>query len=89
MEGKLWVARLFISDRTAHKIRSRHGLDPLEVEDAVVCRRGLEYVWDSHPTRGVRALVKSRVREKRVLVVLYPADTGWADTYHLGSAYPI
>lgn len=84
MPSPIWVAKLLISDATAAKIRSRHGVDPQEVRDAVVCRTGLRFGWHDHRDRGRRAIVETEIRERPALVVLYPAGD---DVYHLGSAY--
>jgi hypothetical protein len=84
----LWVARLIVSQKTAEKLASRHGLDWHEVHDAVVCVAGLQYTWDVHPERGRRALVEAGIRGMRCLVVLYPVDDSAGDVYALGSAYP-
>jgi hypothetical protein len=84
----LWVARLIISSRTAEKLASRHGLDWQEVHDAIVCVRGLSYIWDDDPDRGRRALVEVGIRGKRCLVVLYPVADPSGDVYAMGSAYP-
>jgi hypothetical protein len=84
----LWVAELLISDWTAHKIRTQHGLDPDDVRHAVLCTRGLVFGWNEHPERGLRALVRTVIRGREVLIVLYPAgDDAIEDVYHLGSAY--
>ena len=88
MTPPLWVARLIISPRTAEKLTSRHQLDQQEVHDAIVCVRGLSYVWDHDPERGRRALVEVAIRGKRCLVVLYPVADPSGDVYALGSAYP-
>lgn len=82
----LWIAELWISDRTAAKIRGVHGLDPSDVRDALVCRVGLPYRWDEHPERGLRAIVQTKIGGELTLAVLYPIGD---DTYHLGSAYPL
>jgi hypothetical protein len=87
MAGRLWVARLYVSRRTADKISRRHGITETEVRDAVVCVEGLEFVWHLNPDRGVRAIVKVRIRRTMALVVLYPANDPLGDTYHLGSVY--
>ncbi|HUZ39755.1 MAG TPA: hypothetical protein VMV17_25815 [Streptosporangiaceae bacterium] len=88
MPEPLWVAQLVISDRTAHKLRTRHGLDPEEVRDALVCVKGLRYVWANHPERGRRAIVEARLRGRVVAVVLYPVDDPHGGVFALGSAYP-
>jgi len=82
----LWVARLLISERTEQKIINSHGIHPEDVRAAVVCVSGLSYSWHSHPVRGRRAIVKTRINEKPALVVLYAADAAW-DEWWLGSAY--
>lgn len=87
MTTPLWVARLIISARTAEKLASRHGLDQQEVHDAIVCVRGLSYIWDDDPERGRRALVEVRIRGRRCLVVLYPVADASGDVYALGSVY--
>jgi len=71
---RLWVARLYISQRTAQKIVHRHRISEYEVRDAVVCVAGLPFAWDHDPERGRRAIVEARIRSRRVLVVLYPTD---------------
>jgi hypothetical protein len=89
MVERIWVARLGISRATAHKISRDHGLQAEEVRDAVVCVRGLTFVWDDSPEQGRRALVETFIRGVKVMVVLYPASDALGDAYHLGSAYPI
>jgi len=84
----LWVAQLIVSDRTAEKLSSRHGLDVSDVRQAVVGVRGLGYTWDDDPERGRRALVETEVAGRLCLVVLYPVDHTMGDVYALGSAYP-
>ena len=84
------MADLRISDRTAHKIETKHGLTPAEVRVAVLRVPGLAYSWDNHPTRGLRVIIDTRIRDSRVLVVLYPrANAVFGDSWNLGSAYPI
>ena len=88
MVEPLWVARLIISPATEAKLSSRHGLAADEVRDAVVCVRGLQYVWNDDPVRGRRAFVDVSIRARPVLVVLYPVLDPLGDVYALGSAYP-
>jgi hypothetical protein len=83
----IWVATLFISARTAEKLAQKHDLSPQEVRDAVVCVERLPFAWDDDPDRGRRAIVDTTIRERRVLVVLYPAADPFGDAWHLGSAY--
>jgi hypothetical protein len=83
------VSRLIVSQATGAKIAQRHGISPDEVWDAVVCVSGLAYVWDCDPERGERAIVETYIRERRTLVVLYPASGEQEDVYNLGSAYPV
>jgi hypothetical protein len=89
MAETIWVARLRISDATAHKISTQHGLQADEVRGAVECVRGLSFVWNDDRDRGRRAIVETFIRGIRVLVVLYPADDPLGDVFDLGSAYPI
>jgi hypothetical protein len=84
----LWVARLVISVSTAKKLSARHGLDANDVHDAVVCVRGLLFVWDDDPERGRRAIVETQLRGQQIKVVLYPVNDPLGDVYALGSAYP-
>jgi len=81
------VAELLISERTARKIAGGHDLDVAEVRDAIVCMEGLQYVWDTDPERGERALVRVTIRGRIALVVLYEAAHPLGDTWNLGSAY--
>jgi hypothetical protein len=87
MAEAIWVARLRISDATAHKISTQHGLQADEIRDAVECVRGLTFVWDDDLDRGRRAIVETFIRGHRVLVVLYPADDPLGEVFDLGSAY--
>ncbi len=81
------MAVLNVSERTAQKISQAHGISELEVREATVCVAGLVYVWHDHPERGRRAIIDVRIRSKRALIVLYPADSPLGDVYNLGSAY--
>ncbi len=84
----VWVGDLRISRRTADKIRRKHGLTPAEVRRAVVRVADLSYSWENHPTRGLRAIIRTRIRDNEVLVVLYPSrDSQFGDSWNLGSAY--
>jgi hypothetical protein len=83
----LWVAHLIVSDATAQKLAARHDLDWRDVRDAIVCVRGLRYVWNHHPERGRRALVEIVLRGRRCMVVLYPVGEPSSDVFALGSAY--
>jgi hypothetical protein len=85
----LLVWRLQISDRVADKIKSEHGVSPAQVREAVVGVGPLPFRWDHHPSRGDRALVVTAIDDDPVLVVLYPATTGNAEEWWLGSVYPI
>ena len=81
-----WVAKLFVSERTRQKIATKHRLDVYEIGREVLCVEGLRGKWDEHPERGLRLLVKVRIRDLSMLVVLYPRGK---DEWDLGSAYPI
>jgi hypothetical protein len=85
----LVVWRLQISDRVADKIESKHGISAAQVREAVVGVGRLPFRWDHHPDRGHRALVVTAIDDQPVLVVLYPAKTGHAQEWWLGSAYPL
>lgn len=87
--ASLWVGRLEISAATTGKVRAKHGLDAEDVRAAVECRAGLQFVWNDHPERGTRAIIRTFIGGRPVLVVLYPARSSpFGDTFHLGSAYP-
>ena len=79
------MAVLNISWRTAEKITTRHHLTAAEVREAVVCVRGLTYVWHAHPERGERVIISVQLRNRPALIVLYP--TADPDVWNLGSAY--
>lgn len=83
----IWIARLNISPRTAHKLITVHHMDPDEVRLAVECVAGLPFTWEDHPERGRRALLKTQIRRSNVLYVLYPAPDPVGDVWNLGSAY--
>jgi len=89
MVETIWVARLKISRATAHKISTEHGLQPVEIRDALQCVPGLPFLWDDDPERGRRAILQTFIRGHKVEVVLYPANDPQGDAYHLGSAYRI
>jgi hypothetical protein len=83
----LWVAHLIVSEPTAQKLAAKHGLDWRDVRDAIVCVRGLRYVWHEHPERGRRALVQIRIGRRRCIAVLYSVGTPSGNVFALGSAY--
>lgn len=87
MAPTIWVARLQISPRTADKISTRHGLQVNDVRDAVQGVEGLPFVWNDDPDRGLRAIVRVKIRGRVILVVLYPTDDPIGDVWNLGSAY--
>lgn len=88
MVPPLWVADLIVSQATAEKLSTHHGLDWHEVRDAIVCVSGLRYAWDDDSERGRRALVEAEIRGRSCIVVLYPVEDPLGDVYALGSAYP-
>jgi hypothetical protein len=83
----LWVALLYISPQTAKKIISLHQITPDEVRDAVQLRAGLDFSMEKDPDRGLRAIVKARIRGNLSYIVLYPAPDPFGEAWHLGSAY--
>jgi len=84
----IWVAELRISRATAEKINAKHGISGQEVRDALVCVRGLPFVWDNDPERGLRAIIQVNIR-RPVEVVLYPKPRdAYGDAWALGSVYP-
>lgn len=84
----IWVAELRVSDQTAEKIASKHGLEVGAVRQAIVCVEGLPYVIDIDPQRGERAIVRTAVAGRECDLVLYNARHPLGDVWHLGSAYP-
>jgi hypothetical protein len=78
------VGEVLVSDRTAAKIRRKHGLDPTEIARLVASpppKIGT-FVPGDH---GSRLYVNVRTHDgAEVLVVLYPADN---DGWRLASAY--
>jgi len=86
MVASIWVAELRISDATAAKISSKHGLSVAEVRASLVGVAGLQFAWDEHPARGRRAIVEAFVDGRRVLAVLYPVNPT-EGVWNLGSAY--
>lgn len=87
MGGSVWVAELYVSVRTRQKIIRRHEISEDEVRDAVVCVPGLDYTSHIHAERGFRVIVRTRIRGRPALIVLYPAESIFGDSWHLGSAY--
>ncbi|TCN40500.1 hypothetical protein EV644_106429 [Kribbella orskensis] len=85
----LWIAKLYVSERTALKVEGRHKLSVQALYDHLVGQAGLRYVWDDDPERGRRAILEIYLGDQRVLVVLYPADDPFGDAWNLGSAYPL
>jgi hypothetical protein len=84
----LWGAKLLVSEATARKLASKHGLDHRDIHEAIVCVSGLAYTWHRHPARGLRALVEVSVCGRPCVVILYPIADTLGDVYALGSAYP-
>jgi hypothetical protein len=64
-----------------------HWITEFEVRDAVACRSGLPYVWHDDPVRGVRAIVRTQIGDRKALVVLCPRSDPSGDAYNLGSVY--
>lgn len=81
------MARLRISERVAAKIERLHQISPQEVRDAVVCVKGLNVSEDFDVERGRRVIVRTRIRYREALVVLYPSDDPMGDVWRLGSVY--
>lgn len=88
MARSLEVALLHISVPVADKIVNVHGITPSQVRQALERVGRLPFRWDHDVVRGDRALVMTVIDDKTVLVVLYPAKTGNAKEWWLGSAYP-
>ncbi len=82
----IWVAELWISDRTAHKIMGR-GVHADELRQEIVCVAGLPFTWDDDPERGRRAILQVSMHGRRWLVVLYPVAHPMGDVWNLGSVY--
>ena len=81
----VWIADLYVSDRTAVKIRSKHGIDPAAVRAAVLARPVLgRRVRDD---RGTRLMVRLRVNDQLIQVVMYPAASD--EAWNLASAYVV
>ena len=89
MARTLVVSKLRISDRVAEKIRDVHQLAPEEVRGAIEGVGALPFRWDNDPRRGSRALVLTVLDDEPILVVLYPARSGDAEEWWLGSAYAL
>ncbi|WP_306208441.1 hypothetical protein [Actinoplanes sp. RD1] len=85
--GALWVAKIHISARVEEKINSKHQITADEVRAAVECVEGLDYKYSFHEVRGWRWLVKTRIRGRPVMVVLYEAADPLGDIYRLGGAH--
>jgi hypothetical protein len=86
----VWIGDLWVSQRTAEKLQSKHGLSAEEVAGAIVQVAGLSYRWHDHPERGRRLLLDVEIRGMRVRVVLYPRPAdAYGDAWNLGSAYPM
>lgn len=83
----VWIANLIISPRTEAKIVGRHQIQCSELRDAIVCRRGLQFVIDSDEERGERVIIQTTIRGRAALVVLYDARHPLGDVWHLGSVY--
>jgi hypothetical protein len=84
----LWIAQLIVSDRTAAKLASVHGLDHREVSAAIVGTRNLRYMWHDDPQRGRRAVVEALVEGRVCIIVLNPVNHPLGGVFALGSAYP-
>lgn len=84
---RIWVAELLVTDPVASKIRSRHGLDPGEVRDALVGLRGVSGLWHHDPVRGTRLLVELSISSVPAPVVLYPVESPLGDVWALATAF--
>lgn len=79
------VEILRITPNVRSKLASKHHLDADDVAAAVERIPGLWCTWHDDPRRGRRALMKTTVGGRGVLVVLYPS--GEDGVWNLGSAY--
>lgn len=89
LPDRIWVARLDYSHATAHKIRTKHRLDPEVVRLEIECVEGVPFAWNRDPERGLRAIVDLRISRRPVIAVLYPVDGPETEVWNLGSAYRV
>ena len=88
----IWVERLLISERVMRKIVDVHGIHPDQVRAAVERVEGLDFSWVWEPERGRKdayVIIRSKIGEENVLVVLYPTDDPIDHEWRLASAYYI
>jgi hypothetical protein len=88
----IWIARLLISERIADKITDIHGITPREVRAAVERVEGLEFSWVYEPERGRSdpyAIVRTEIRNRDALVVVYPTEDPADHLWRLASVYHI
>lgn len=85
--SQIWISELLISRKTERKLIEKHGLTADDIRSALVGVPGLRFSWHYHPTRGQRAILKTRIAGQRCLVVLYPDRANRASVWRLGSAY--
>ena len=86
MPRTLEVRELRISEPTANKILSRHGLHADEIRGAVQGVGRLPFSWDNAADPG-KAILVVAIRDRPVLVVLFPAEGKLGTVWNLGSAY--
>ena len=86
----IWIAELLISERTAQKLRIKHGLNPADVRRALLATRGLRARRIRDEERGERFLVRSSVNGEDCLAVLHDASSTDADSvWRLATMYKV
>lgn len=88
----IWIGRLLISEKVAQKIIDIHGISPSEVRAAVEQVTGLDFSWLYEPERGRQnpyVIVRTQIRQKDALVVIYPTDNPVDHEWRLASVYHI
>ena len=72
---RVWIAEIVCSDRVAHKIRTKHGVDVHQVREAVQFYGYRDARWHVHPERGERLIVRGKdFTGKSLIVLLKPLD---------------
>ena len=77
---------MWITERTAHKLLTKHGLDADDVRAAAEDVGLLPFRWSYHPERGWRAIVVTAVGDRTCMIVLYPAAGELGTVWRLGTA---
>ena len=87
---RLRIRELYISEKTAQKLKAKHGIDPEAARNAIEGLDGYHCRWiGDGVTEPERVLLVRMIDGVACICILFPVHNGDDDEcWHLGSAYP-